>query len=149
MNRADEAMSLFKSGCCCSQAVLATYGPSLGMSHEQCLAIACGFAGGMHMAETCGAVTGAFMVLGLRHAGAKSNKLEGRAASKAAIIEFTRKFEARRGTVRCRNLLGCDISTAEGMDQAKQQGLIARVCPQVVYEAAEILEQMSPGPGTG
>ena len=144
MNKADEAMSLFKSGCCCSQAILATYGQSLGMSHEQSLKIACGFAGGMHMAETCGAVTGAFMVLGLRHAGSSSNKPEGRAATKGAIIEFTKKFEARRGTVTCRDLLGCDISTAEGLSKAKQEGLIASRCPQIVHDAAEILEEMSP-----
>ncbi len=144
MNKADEAVSLFKGGCCCSQAVLAAFGPSYSLSQEQCLKIACGFAGGMHLAETCGAVTGSFMVLGLRHAGADANTITGRAAAKAAVIEFTKRFEKRHGSVKCRDLLGCDISTPEGMNQAKQKGLIANVCPEVVRDAAEILEEMAP-----
>ena len=96
------------------------------------------------MAETCGAVTGAFMVLGLRHAGPDCNTPPGRAKTKQVFVEFTEKFKARRGTVVCRDLLGCDISTAEGMDKAKSQGLIATVCPKVVHDAAQILDAMLP-----
>jgi C_GCAxxG_C_C family probable redox protein len=63
MNEVDQAESLFRSGCACSQAVLGTYGPRLGLSETEALRVSAGFAGGMRMAETCGAVTGAIMVL--------------------------------------------------------------------------------------
>ena len=67
MDKATEAVEMFRNGCACSQAILAVYGPSQGLAKDIALRLAAGFAGGMRMGETCGAVTGAFMVLGLRH----------------------------------------------------------------------------------
>ncbi len=56
--------------------------------------------------------------------------------------EFARRFKARYGTILCRELLGCDISTPEGRNLAKEKGLFAELCPQLVRDAAEIVEQM-------
>jgi hypothetical protein len=44
------------------------YGRRFGLDRDVAMRIASGFAAGMRMAETCGAITGAIMVLGLRHA---------------------------------------------------------------------------------
>ena len=95
---------------------------------------------GPRIRTSCGAVTGALMILGLEFAGSDSDKPQGRAAAKGATIDFIEKFKARRGTVMCRDLLGCDISTAQGMEIARKQGLLATVCPKIVYDAAELLE---------
>jgi len=141
MNKVDEAVQYFKDGLSCSQAILAAYGPKYGVSRELAVRVASGFGGGMGMGETCGAVTGAFMVLGLMKAGADAGSSQGRAAARAAVIEFHEKFKARRGTVLCRELLGCDISTGTGMEQARLQGLFSTICPKVVGEAAELLEE--------
>ena len=59
MNKISEATELFREGCACSQAILAVYGQPLGLSRDLAMRIAAGFAGGMRMGETCGAVTGA------------------------------------------------------------------------------------------
>ncbi|GEM_PF-3273415 len=65
MSRAEDAVSLFEGGHNCAQAILSTYGVELGIDLEGALKLACGFGGGMaRMAETCGAVTGAFMGVG-------------------------------------------------------------------------------------
>jgi C_GCAxxG_C_C family probable redox protein len=114
----------------------------VGLSREQAMKIASGFAGGMRMAETCGAVTGAFMVLGLRHAGPNCDKRDGRDDVYAALREFVAQFEGRNNTVVCKGLLGCDISTPEGAQRATAEGLFRTICPKLVQDAAEILEQM-------
>jgi C_GCAxxG_C_C family probable redox protein len=67
MSKVDDAVSLFTAGCACSQAILATFGPSLGIDRAAAMKVAAGFAGGMRSGLTCGAATGAIMVLGLAH----------------------------------------------------------------------------------
>ena len=142
MSRAEDAMNCFCRGAACSQAILGTYGPSVGLPREQGMKLASGFAGGMRLAQTCGAVTGAFMVLGLKHAGANCDQRDGRENVYAAIRAFTVQFQQRHDTVVCKELLGCDISTPEGAQKATKEGLFRTICPKLVQDAAEILEQM-------
>ena len=104
--------------------------------------LASGFAGGMRLAQTCGAVTGAFMVLGLKHAGPNSDQRDSRENVYTAIRAFAAQFQQRNHTVVCKELLGCDISTPQGMQQAIREGLFRTICPEVVRDAAEILEEM-------
>ena len=67
MKRSKHAVSCFKDGFSCSQALLSTYGDQFGLNHELALKVSGAFGGGMgRMGETCGAVTGAFMVIGLK-----------------------------------------------------------------------------------
>ena len=97
------------------------------------------------MGETCGAVTGAFMVLGLRNCGADCETPLGRKGVYAAVREFVSRFERRTGSVICRDLLGHDISTSAGMQAAKEHSLFDTKCPKLVQDAAEILEGMLQG----
>jgi len=67
-NRVNQAVSLFESGLSCSQAILSTYSPLFGINQDDALRIARGFGGGMaRLSETCGAVTGAFMVISIKY----------------------------------------------------------------------------------
>jgi C_GCAxxG_C_C family probable redox protein len=140
MTKAEDAVKAFKGGLSCSQAILATYGADQGIPRELALRFASGFSGGMGIGDTCGAVTGALMILGLQFAGPDSDTPQGRAAAKGATIDYIDRFKARRGTVMCRDLLGCDIGTSQGMEMARKQGLFATLCPKIVYDAAELLE---------
>lgn len=143
MGRVEQAVSCFKSGFNCSQAVLSTYAEDFGLDREGALKLAAGFGGGMgRMAGTCGAVTGAFMVLGLTHGPTESGDQTGRETVYERVREFAKRFEARNGTRICRNLIQCDIDTPEGLAMARQQKLFATVCPKFVQDAAEILEEM-------
>ena len=141
-NRVSDAVELFLSGCSCSQAVLTVYGEPLGLDKSSAMRIAAGFAGGMRLGETCGAVTGAFMVLGLRHSPENANTRDARAEVYARVADFARRFKKRNGTLVCRELLGCDISTPEGMRQAQEQNLFSTTCVKMVQDACEILEEM-------
>lgn len=52
-----------------------------------------------------------------------------------------RRYEARCDSIICRELPGCDISTEEGMEKARENNLFDIVCPKMVQTAAEILEE--------
>ncbi len=142
MSHVADAVRLFRDGCACSQAILSVYGPTLGLDRATAMRIAAGFAGGMRLGETCGAVTGAFMVLGLRHCSDDCATPAGREAVYRAVTEFASRFRQRNAALACRELLGCDVSTPEGMKQAREQDLFRTFCPRMVEDAAEILEQM-------
>jgi C_GCAxxG_C_C family probable redox protein len=142
MNRIENAVSQFKSGLACSQAVLAAYADRFGLDESTALKIASGFGGGMgRTAETCGAVTGALMVLGLRYGGTTGDPAV-KEAVYAQLRQFAEQFKARNRSLVCRDLLGCDISTTEGLAQAKGKQLFATVCVKLVRDAAEILDEM-------
>ena len=142
MSQSEEAVKLFQKGCACSQAILAAFGPEFGLPARQAMKLAAGFAGGMRMAEVCGAVTGAFMVLGLAKCGDNCTTMEGRSKLYEDIRGFAGKFRELEGSVMCRDLLGCDISTPEGMTKAKENGLFSTICEKLVRRAAQILETM-------
>lgn len=143
MNDSDAAVAAFNGGINCAQAILSTYGLQYGIDKSTALKISLGFGAGMgRLSETCGAVTGAIMVLGLKHATGDSSPQEKKENAYAAVREFVRRFEERNGSVVCRKLLGCDLSTPEGMRKAKDLDLVKKVCPKMVADAAEILDEM-------
>lgn len=141
MSHVDRAVELFKSGCACSQAVLGAFGPRYGLDEERAFRVAAGFAGGMRMAETCGAVTGALMVIGLARCDAGCRTADGRQATYAAVTSLAEQFRRVHGTLVCRELLGCDITTSEGGALAREQGLFRARCDGFVRTAAELLDR--------
>jgi len=145
-DRPGKAEELFRKGCACSQAVLLAYAPDLGLDRGTATRIAAGFAGGMRRGETCGAVTGAIMALGLHHCPPDSSSAAERAQTYKAVLELMARFEKRNGSLMCKELLGYNISTPEGAKAVKEKGLHQSVCTKLVRDAAEILEELA-GPG--
>lgn len=137
-----DAVERFLEGNACSQAVLSQYCELFDLDRSSALKIASGFGAGMQMAGTCGAVTGAYMVLGLKFGTAGSGLPEGRKDVSEAVEIFTRRFKQRNGTTDCRELLSCDISTAEGIQIAKEQELFKKVCPRFVRDAVDLLSEI-------
>ena len=140
--RVEECVACFEKGINCTQAVLSTYGPQLGLDRENALKVAAAFGSGMNMGETCGAVTGALMVIGMKHSKIKGFTLLSKEKTVDKAHEFLEGFKARHGTVVCRELLGCDVSTPEGRKTAKQEQHFKERCPEYVKDAAEILEEL-------
>ena len=138
----DQCVACFKKGINCTQAVVSTYGPQFGLDRETALKVAAAFGSGMGMGETCGAVTGALMVLGLKHSKATGITLLSKEKTGDIAREFMERFKARHGTVVCRDLLGCDVSTPEGFKKAKQEKHFKKRCPEYVKDAALILEEL-------
>jgi len=140
--KSEEAVKRFKKGFNCSQAVIGTFSEQFGLDCDKASKVATGFGGGMRMGGTCGAVTGAFMVLGLKYGNSTAKDKEGKAKTYKQIEEYISRFKSRNNSVACREILGCDISTSEGMKEAQSKGLFSSTCPRMVQDAADILEEM-------
>lgn len=140
MSAGDEAIALFSRQYNCAQAVLGACGPAEGLDLAVCTRIAAPFGGGIaRSGETCGAVTAALMVLGLRYGGDTTRDPAAKAAMYARAREFMTRFKSRHASIACRELLGCDVSTPEGWQQAQDRKLHETVCPKFVRDAVEIL----------
>jgi C_GCAxxG_C_C family probable redox protein len=140
---ADAAVSCYKKGFSCSQAILSVYGEQFGLDREIALRVAGAFGGGMgSMGETCGCVTGAFMVIGLKHSKTKGSEEAEREKGDLLVQEFVDRFRARHGSIVCRELLGCDLGTPEGLKKAKKEKHFGKRCPEFVKDAAGILDEL-------
>jgi C_GCAxxG_C_C family probable redox protein len=139
----EQAVACFQEGFSCSQAILATFAPQFGLDRDLALKVSGAFGAGMgRMGETCGAVTGAFMVIGLLHGRTKAEDQETKEKAYALVAELADQFRRRNGSLACRELLGCDLGTPEGQQYAHDQGLAATRCAKFVRDAAEIVERM-------
>ena len=73
------AINYFRNGFNCAQSVLASYKDKININEDDLLKISCAFGAGMgRMQETCGAVSGAYMVLGLKYGKYKKDDNETR-----------------------------------------------------------------------
>jgi C_GCAxxG_C_C family probable redox protein len=89
---------------------------------------------------TCGAVTGALMVIGLKHAKTRKDDDDSRELAYALAQDLMDAFQTRNGSLLCREILGVDVSTPEGMAEVRKRDLFRTVCPKFVKDAGEILE---------
>jgi C_GCAxxG_C_C family probable redox protein len=118
------------------------YGPRFGLDREMALKVSSAFGSGMGMGETCGAVTGAFMVIGLKHGKTKADDDAAKETTYESGKELTSRFSARNGSITCKELLGHDVNTPEGLEAVIEKKLISTLCPKLVQDAAEILEAL-------
>ena len=93
------------------------------------------------MGATCGAVTGAYMVLGLAQEFSESPR-ESLARTYELVREFNQRFKALHGSVICKELISCDLSTSEGLAEARNKKIFTTVCPDFVSDSVKILEAM-------
>jgi C_GCAxxG_C_C family probable redox protein len=133
------ATDRFAQGFNCAQAIFAAFSAKLGVSSELALRVAAPFGAGMGRAgEVCGALTGALMVLGLEYARVRP---EYKDEIYAITREFLGQFRQRHGATLCRELVGYDISTPEGLQAARENKAFAKVCPLIVEETAQALSR--------
>ncbi|MBR5086922.1 MAG: C_GCAxxG_C_C family protein [Muribaculaceae bacterium] len=111
-----------KKACNCAQAVIATYADLASIDEETAMALGSAFGSGMgNMEGTCGALTGAAIVLGL----VKRDKLKAR----KPMINIMKKFQERNGATQCKLLKG--VGT----------GKVLRSCEDCVGDACGFLEE--------
>lgn len=135
MSRVNEAVQLFDNGHLCSQAVFEVFCEDFGLPASEAFKIGACFGSGMRQGEVCGACTGALMVLGLKYG-------DDKAKCDWVSDVFFEEFKKENGSFICRDLLGCDISTPEGVRSARDQNLFRELCPKMVASAVEITEKI-------
>ena len=133
----ESAVQRFNGPYSCSQAVLAAFAPSCGLSEAQAVKLAAPFGGGMaRSGHVCGAVSAALMVIGLARG---SDDPADKASAYRLAGQFLSRFEDRHAGVNCRELIGFNMSLPEQSLAAKDAQVFTRVCPGFVRSAAEIL----------
>jgi C_GCAxxG_C_C family probable redox protein len=126
----------------CAQSVVTSFCEELGLKKDLALKVARAFGGGMGQSKgTCGAVTGAYMVLGLAFQ-PSGDYMKDRNEMDVKMAEFNRRFTELHGALNCTELSGYDLSIPEEGMKAHEKGVFANICPGLVRDAAKILEDL-------
>jgi C_GCAxxG_C_C family probable redox protein len=143
-DKIEQAVETFSKGFNCSQAVFSTYAPLYGIDEKQALKIATGFGAGMaRMEEVCGALTGAFMVIGAKDGVTDPEDRPSLGRTYRGVQKLAGRFLELHGTIICRELLGgIDLNAEEGQKEFHGKDLKQSVCCECVRDAAKILEEM-------
>jgi C_GCAxxG_C_C family probable redox protein len=138
-----QASEYFAEGFNCAQSVLASHAQQFGLDSETALKVSAAFGAGMgRQGEVCGAVTGALMALGLKHGAISADDKEAKEKTYGLVHQFLDEFAQKNGSFLCRELLGYRIDNPEERKKAQEAGVFSTVCPKLVREASEMLDEM-------
>lgn len=142
----EQAIHYFNSGYNCAQSVLSAYAEYLDIDMNFARSITAGFGAGMgRLQETCGAVTGAFMIIGLHNSKKFTDNSSRKEASNAMIQEFTRKFNSLNSSINCRTLLNCDKNTEIGLQYFEDHNLGKTVYEKCISDSIKIINKLIAG----
>jgi len=143
MTKSDEALASFRNGFTCSSAVFSAFSDELGLDSDTAKKIACGFGAGISKTgNICGAVSGAVMVIGLKYGKTKMGDDAATEKTRALVRKFMQEFTKRHGSVCCTELLGYNLGKPDEYEKARDSKLFVTKCPQLVEDAAAILEKI-------
>ena len=145
----EEARALFYEGANCAQAVLGAFADECGLTREQALLLGSSFGGGMgRLREVCGAVSGMFMVAGLKLGYADLHAKTKKDQHYALIQKLAEEFKRCTGSnsIICRELLGLPHGPDSSVsDSRTPEYYRKRPCVELVVIAARIMEkQLAP-----
>jgi len=142
--RIERATELFgPDKCSCSQAIAVAFASAAGLDETTAMNAARGFGGGIAgHGLTCGAVTGAIMILGVHAAQVTKDEKSAKTKAYELAHQFTSRFLARHETLECKGLIGVDLSTEAGRKLNADMKITRRMCPDFVHTAAEIVEEL-------
>ena len=116
----------------------------LGLTEDQCLKIGCAFGGGMARNQfTCGAVTGALMVIGLIDGRGVNDDISKKEITYRKTNGFLAEFTRNHGSVVCKELLqGLNLNDPGDLKKIGELGLFPTACSKYVGDAVVILEHL-------
>ena len=82
------------------------------------------------------------MALGLKFGQAHEQDINSRLKTNEVTDRFMVKFAEENGSYMCKDLLGCDLSTEEGIEVALEKRLFTEFCPKMVESAVRIAEEI-------
>ncbi len=143
MTHKEKAQELLHQQYHCSQALFGAFAGELGLDLKTAFKISTCFGGGMRQGSTCGCITAALLVLGMAMGFYDAQDKEQEIYGNRKTDEFIRRFtEKMNGAVKCRDILGKDISKPDELAVIRQEGLILQKCPRAINFSIEILEEM-------
>ena len=143
MTRREAAMANFMKGYNCSQSVVLAFADMIDIDEATLSKLSSSFGGGMgRLREVCGSVSGMFMVAGLLYGYDGPETGQVKADHYARIQELAKRFEEKHGSIVCRELLGLTVRHDIPVPEARTSEYYKkRPCPEIIGDAAEILEQ--------
>ncbi len=125
------ARNFAEKGYNCCQAVICAYCEEYGIADDDIFKVTEGFGAGMGgLLNTCGAVTGMYMAIGMHNsAGEKDNPRKTKMDTYASIRDVAQKFEEENGSILCRDL------------KSVENGVQRVSCQKCVEDAAELVEK--------
>ena len=140
MNRKETAVQLFNNGYNCAQSVLGAFADLLNAKKEVLIDMAAGFGGGMgRLQQTCGALTGGFMVLSSLQ---NNNRKQNKEKLNQNIQELASRFNERFGALNCKELIPYDLKSPESREKAKRNKVFEKKCTEYVATAVELVESI-------
>ena len=148
-NVAKRSRELFESGFLCAESVLLAIAEHKGIRSELIPSIATGFCGGMSKTSgLCGALTGGILALNMLYGRNSADNIKSKDINYDLVAWFISDFKERFGSANCSELLGCDVSTEEGMRIYEAEDLERKVCIGIAEEATglvmKLLENQAP-----
>lgn len=145
MSRADKAEEYFRKGYNCSQSVVMAFCDVMGMSEETAAKVSVSFGGGTgRMRLTCGALNGAFIVLGVM-----LSSSDGSVENKNRIYKIVQKaasdFKEKNGSINCGELLtgkGINTDTSYVSEARSETYYKKRPCIGCIRDGVEIAENI-------
>lgn len=135
----DRALALFDEGYACSQSILLTYAGLFNLDEKTAKRISSTFGGGMgRLRQKCGALTGAFMVLGLAFGNSDPKDMTAKLGAYRKVRELNQQVEEIHGTSSCLELIR-KHATEEQVAERKHHKII---CRKVVADTAGALYDM-------
>lgn len=140
MSKAEIALKCYETYNC-AQSVISAYAPDYGLDKDKALQAAVGFGAGMgRVQEVCGAISGAVIALGLSSGFKDGDGRDKINAVYAKVHRFIDEFYAKEGKIKCRDLLGCDLSSEEGHKYFVEHNLKDK-CRGYVRFCCELLDK--------
>lgn len=139
-----QVIETFRSGYNCAQSVFSVLSPELGLSRDTAMKLASPFGSGIaYMQETCGAVTGALMAIGLKYGKGEYGTAEDKERAYDFSRHFLTEFKRVYGSVCCRTLMeNLDMSTPEGMAEIVHRNLFQLNCAKHIQTAITIAQKI-------
>lgn len=143
-NHSERAMELFKQGYNCSQAVVAAFCEDIGIDLETYLKLSSSFGGGMgRLREVCGAVSGMFIVAGMKYGYSDPKDITSKTEHYKLIQELASRFKVENRSIICRELLVLNPGPDGHIPEARTNEYYKkRPCVELVGCAAQIMEEM-------
>lgn len=139
--RKQRAVDNFIAGYNCAQSVFLAYSDLFEIDDKLAKRISAPFGGGMgRLREVCGALSGAFMVVGLRYPADDPEDKLAKSGNYKAVQRVAEPFRDKFGSIVCRDLLDIKRQKDNPIPSDRNAEYYAkRPCARFVAEAAEIL----------
>jgi len=139
----DYAKELFKKGYNCSQSVFVAFCDETGLDIEDALKISSSFGGGMgRLREVCGAVSGMFMVVGMKYGYTDPTDKSKKSEHYKLIQSLAKRFENKNQSIICRDLLKLTSKLEAPIPEDRTEAYYKkRPCAELVEYAAQILDE--------